>query len=403
MKIRWNKHLYLVVVVLVISLIFTTNLVGASDKAPDFTVSTAERSTFKLSEQEGKPVLIDFMTPLCSECKKLEENIQDIYPEYKDEVIFITIDISNSSKSRLKQYKEDRDISWVVGSGDEDIFVNKYKGTTVPKTVIIDEDGYLNFDKDGVISKDRLKKELDQTLGGENTRIDLKDYGIYTLAIIGGFASFFSPCAFPLLPSFIAYYITGAKGKGRTVKSGLSLGIKAAIGLLTIFSLIGVLAISGSYWISQYIPYLEMIVGITILILGILLLKDIDIGSYFTLLKNKILHSLGKEPTSSKTTTSPFIYGMGYGSAAAGCTAPVFIAIVLSSWLADGLYSALIVILLYFSVMAGLMITFSVITMVLKDKIANKIRKHMDLINKISALIMIAVGIYLVIYFLQTI
>ena len=403
MKIRWKKHLYLIIVVLVISLLFTTNLVGASDKAPDFTVSTAESGTFRLSEQEGKPVLIDFMTPLCSECKKLEENIQDIYPEYKNEVIFISIDISNSSKSRLKQYKEDRDIPWIVGSGDEDIFVNKYKGTTVPKTVIIDEDGYLNFDKDGVISKNRLKKELDQTLGGENTRIDLKDYGIYTLAIIGGFASFFSPCAFPLLPSFIAYYITGAKEKSRTVKSGLNLGVKAAIGLLTIFSLIGVLAIGGSYWISQYIPYLELIVGVIILILGILLLRDIDIGSYFTLLKNKILHSIGKELTSSKTTTSPFIYGMGYGSAAAGCTAPVFIAILLSSWLADGLYSALIVILLYFSVMAGLMITFSVITMVLKDKIANKIKKHMTLINKISALIMIVVGIYLIVYFYQTI
>lgn len=403
MKIRWKKQLYLISVILVISLLFTTNLVSASDKAPDFTISTAKSGSFKLSENEGKPIIIDFMTPLCSECKKLENNLQDIYPQYKDDVIFLSIDVSNSSISRLKQYKDDRDIPWIVGSGNEDIFVNKYKGTTVPKTVIIDEDGYLNFDKDGVISKDIFKKEIDQTLSGENTRTDLKDYGIYTLAIIGGFASFFSPCAFPLLPSFVAYYITGAEGKGRTIKSGLSLGIKAAIGLLAVFSLIGILAIGGSYWVSQYIPYLELIVGITIFILGILLLRDIDIGSYFTLLKNKFYHRLGKEPTDSKTTTSPFIYGVGYGSAAAGCTAPVFIAIVFSSWLADGLYSALIVIILYFSVMAVLMIIFSVMTMVLKETIADKIKKHMGLINKISAVVMIAVGIYLIVYFLQTI
>ncbi|MFW5927678.1 MAG: redoxin domain-containing protein, partial [Thermoplasmatota archaeon] len=227
MKIRWKKQLYLISVILVISLLFTTNLVSASDKAPDFTISTAKSGSFKLSENEGKPIIIDFMTPLCSECKKLENNLQDIYPQYKDDVIFLSIDVSNSSISRLKQYKDDRDIPWIVGSGNEDIFVNKYKGTTVPKTVIIDEDGYLNFDKDGVISKDIFKKEIDQTLSGENTRTDLKDYGIYTLAIIGGFASFFSPCAFPLLPSFVAYYITGAEGKGRTIKSGLSLGIKA--------------------------------------------------------------------------------------------------------------------------------------------------------------------------------
>lgn len=381
----------------------STTLVSASDKAPDFTVSTAESGTFKLSNQEGKPVLIDFMTPLCSECKKLESNLQDIYPQYRDDVIFISIDVSNSSISRLKQYKVDRDIPWIVGSGNEDIFVNKFKGTTVPKTLIIDEDGFLNFDKDGVISKDRLRNELDQTISGQNTRIDLKDYGIYTLAIFGGFASFFSPCAFPLLPSFIAYYITGAKGKSRTIKSGLNLGVKAALGLLTIFGLIGVLAIGGSYWISQYIPYLELLVGVIILILGLLLLKDIDIGSYFTMLKNKIRYSLGKKPSTGKTTSSPFIYGMGYGSAAAGCTAPVFIAIVISSWLADGLYSALIVILLYFSVMAGLMIAFSVMTMVLKETIADKIKKHMGLINKISAVVMIVVGIYLIIYFLQTI
>ncbi|MFW6176283.1 MAG: cytochrome c biogenesis protein CcdA [Thermoplasmatota archaeon] len=403
MKIRWKKQIFMILAIFIISILVSTSLVNATKKAPDFTVSTAENSIFKLSNQEGKPVLIDFMTPLCSECKKLESNLKDIYDNYEKNVIFISIDVSNSSISRLKQYKEDRDIPWIVGSGNENIFVNKFKGNTVPKTVIIDEDGYLNFDKDGVVSKDELKNQLDQTISGENTRIDLKDYGIYTLAIFGGFASFFSPCAFPLLPSFIAYYITGKKEKSRSIKSGLTLGLKAAFGLVTIFGLIGFLAIGGSYWISQFIPYLELIVGILILILGLLLLKDIDIGGYFTLLKNKIKYMMGKKPSSSKTTTSPFLYGMGYGSAAAGCTAPVFIAIVLSSWLADGLYSALVVILIYFSIMAGLMIFFSVLTMVLKDTIADKIKKHIGLINKISASIMIAVGIYLITYFLQTI
>ncbi len=403
MKKRWKKNILLFATIFVISILTSTSLVAGAEKAPDFSISTAESGTFRLSNNEGKTVLIDFMTPLCSECKKLESNLKDIYPDYKEDVTFISIDMSNSSTSILKQYKVDQNVPWIVGSGNYDLFVEKYKGSTVPRTIIIDEEGYLNFAKDGVVSKDKLKKELDQTISGENTRINLKEYGIYTLAIFGGLASFFSPCAFPLLPSFIAYYITGAEGKSRTIKNGLSLGIKAAIGLLSIFAFIGILAIGGSYWISKYIPYLELIVGILILILGILLLKDIDIGSYFTLIKNKVLHSLGKETSSSKATTSPFLYGMGYGSAAAGCTAPVFIAIVISSWLADGLYSALLVILLYFSVMAGLMIAFSVMTMVLKDTIANKIRKHIGLINKISSVIMIIVGIYLIIYFLQTI
>jgi len=403
MKKRWKKTILLFATIFVISILTSTSLVAGAEKAPDFSISTAESGTFRLSDNEGKTVLIDFMTPLCSECKKLESSLKDIYPDYKDDVTFISIDMSNSSTSTLKQYKEDQNVPWIVGNGNYDLFVEKYKGSTVPRTIIIDEEGYLNFAKDGVVSKDKLKKELDQTISGENTRINLKEYGIYTLAIFGGLASFFSPCAFPLLPSFIAYYITGAEGKSRTIKNGLSLGIKAAIGLLSIFAFIGILAISGSYWISKYIPYLELIVGILILILGVLLLKDIDIGSYFTLIKNKILHSVGKETSRSKATTSPFLYGMGYGSAAAGCTAPVFIAIVISSWLADGLYSALLVILLYFSVMAGLMIAFSVMTMVLKDTIANKIRKHIGLINKISSVIMIVVGLYLIIYFLQTI
>ena len=79
---------------------------------------------------------------------------------------------------------------------------------------------------------------------------DLSTVNLYALAVVAGVASFFSPCAFPLLPSYLSFYSMAAPGAktGRTGKGPwLSLGLPAAGGVVTFSLILGlVIALLGA-------------------------------------------------------------------------------------------------------------------------------------------------------------
>ena len=55
-------------------------------------------------------------------------------------------------------------------------------------------------------------------------------YGLLFVAAVAGIASFFNPCAFPLLPAYLAqYYATKEGGKKKSAKHILFSGFAAAL------------------------------------------------------------------------------------------------------------------------------------------------------------------------------
>jgi hypothetical protein len=50
-------------------------------------------------------------------------------------------------------------------------------------------------------------------------------FNLLALAVFAGIASFFSPCAFPLLPSYLSFYATAGRGDHQTNRSPRALGV----------------------------------------------------------------------------------------------------------------------------------------------------------------------------------
>ncbi len=396
MKIRFSPRYKLLISLFLIFLLLTLPTSSAVQPASDFTVPTTSNDDFTLSEQQ-EPVVLEFMTPLCIQCREVEENLKDLHPEYGDEFTFLSIDIDSNPIDYLKDLKEGRNIPWELASGDADLF-STYQGTVVPILVIIDSEGYITYERRGVPSKNELSREFDKVLEGTAERLDLREYGIYTIAILGGFASFFSPCSFPLLPSYVAYYIR-PDGKNKK-QTGLSMGLKASLGIVMVFGIIGAIAVSGGRWLAEYIPYLELIVGILILILGIFILSNIDIGGHLSKNLKTLKDRLKMNSSKNSNDSSPFFYGLGYGASSAGCTAPVFIAVILSSWLSQGIQGAIIVLLLYLITMSMLMIIFSLITVRFKNVLQRELSEASLWISRISGIVLVIAGSYLVYSFI---
>jgi len=84
--------------------------VGANqgNLAPDFTINTVEGKEIKLSEfSSDKPTVLYFFATWCPNCARDLEAVKDVYPQYKDKVNFLAIDIdSGESAAQIAKYKQ---------------------------------------------------------------------------------------------------------------------------------------------------------------------------------------------------------------------------------------------------------------------------------------------------------
>jgi len=104
---------------------------------------------------------------------------------------------------------------------------------------------------------------------------------------------------------------------------------------------------------------------------------------------------------SDGTRVGLFWYGVAYGSAAAGCVAPVVIGLLTAS-ISQGIITGLLVFLI-FSITAGtLMVAFTMMVAASETTIVDKLKASTRQIEMAGGVIMIIVGIYLMYYYLST-
>lgn len=387
-------------------------------KAPEFTLTDIDGNTFNLTDYEGKVVILDMMSIPCKACKIVEKNLKEIYPEYKDDVVFISVDILvDDTNQMLQDYRQSHDINWTIAQDTDDMIL-KYSAEIIPKIIIINGDGYATFEGE-VEEVSTLERELDRAISGEAQAIAIQEASYVSLAILAGFAFFFSPCAFPMLPGYLAYYLKKGSEEGEKIplRRAALAGTISAAGIIIVSLILGVVVIFAGTSILEGVAVLGLVVGVILIILGGLLLTPFQywkIVRPFQAMWVK-LRGIGKKKpkegeadSSGATDTSGggsgfygglFLYGLGYGAAAAGCTAPIFIAVLISA-LSAGLVFGLSVLILYNLVAAVLMISITIAIAHFGAGAAQKLSQYTEVIKKISGAVLIVVGIYLLwIYF----
>src|SRR4051812_19671622 len=116
-----------------------------SGPAPDFTLTTLDGKQFKLSEQKGKVVVINFWASWCGPCRTEAPALESLYQQYKDkDVTFIGItyaDDPKDSQAFMAQYGMDY---LVAADGKSDVSKQLYHIQGVPETFVIDKQGNIN-------------------------------------------------------------------------------------------------------------------------------------------------------------------------------------------------------------------------------------------------------------------
>lgn len=129
--------------------------------APDFTLPTLYGEAVKLDELRGQPVLLNFWAAWCRPCRQEMPYLQSAFEEKGQEVKFIAINVGEGSGT-VKQYIEDRDISFTVALDRNRSVASDYNIRYFPTTFLVDEEGVIKYIRLGAfMSKDELMAMLE--------------------------------------------------------------------------------------------------------------------------------------------------------------------------------------------------------------------------------------------------
>ena len=127
--------------------------------APDFTVVDAEGNEHKLSDFEGKPVILNFWASWCGPCKSEMPDFEEVYLEYKDRLHFLMVNLTDGHQETIasaQQLITEKGYTFPVYFDTKLEAANAYYVYSIPQTFFIDKDGNLVAYAQSAISKEIL-------------------------------------------------------------------------------------------------------------------------------------------------------------------------------------------------------------------------------------------------------
>ncbi|MFQ6107748.1 MAG: cytochrome c biogenesis protein CcdA [Thermoplasmata archaeon] len=408
-KIAAMGVVFLLVLSIVYGALFFLTRPITIELAKDFEALDTDNNTFNLSDFRGEVVILDFMSISCGGCEIIAETLKDgVHPHFEDsELEIISIDVSVADTiDALRIHRENKGIPWRMAM-DPGGLVNDYAVGSLPTLVIVDKEGYVvNVVTDAYTSANMLRDMTSNALAGRSEAMGIQAVGALVLAAFAGFATFFSPCSFPMLPGFVAYYLSEeAEQERKSTLRVLLSGLIAGVGMILVFLVIGIawIAAGAAANIEEYTPVLGPIVGAILILLGALMFTNIQYHALvrpFSRLKQAILR--GKRRETGGYYPKLFGYGVGYGAAASACTAPLFVAVLAQSSISGGPAESLLVLVIFSMMIILLMVVITFMLSAFGQESVRKLSQYTEVIKKVSAVVLIVVGVYLIYYYLTT-
>jgi cytochrome c-type biogenesis protein len=402
-----------------------------------------ETGWFNLNDHRGSVIILDLMARDCSNCHLVQEHIEQNMDSWQ-------VKAQNNNKS-LKifaygawygesvDYLNESGGEYTVplyptgfGSTEAAVFEDGLTADPVrlfttggtgqiPVVLILDEEGYIIAQQatgtpidgwakfDGILETaltEDIAETFDSRIGWEEPETSFT--AVFVLGLILSILVYFSPCAFPVLPGFISYYLSlGARedeliaeGKLKIgMPSSFNIGVLSGLGMWTFFGVIGIVALlmGEAFASSGIIHYIAIFIAILLIVLGSMMLLGITshVMGFVQNLVDK--YSTTEADETFTPRRNMYLYGIGYAAASIDCTAAAVLPFVI-------FLSTLGTTAIGFGIaglMVGLLILMVAVTMLVgmgRQVMINFLRRATGHIKMIGSWMMIMAGVGLTIY-----
>ena len=203
--------------------------------------------------------------------------------------------------------------------------------------------------------------------------------GGVSIALGAGVVTFFSPCAYALLPGYVGYYAATQEGDDTPLGGALLRGVAASVGVLVVFAALAGVAVAVGNALEPYLFYLEASVGVALIVFGAAVVTGRGFGWHVEL------------PQRRASVAGFVAFGALYAVAAAGCVAPFFVSVVLQS-LTYSSFGTVAVLGTYAATFGVLMVGVTVATAVGHGVGVEKVGGYAESVKKVAGVVIAAAG-----------
>jgi cytochrome c biogenesis protein CcdA len=215
---------------------------------------------------------------------------------------------------------------------------------------------------------------------------------ILLTAFTAGLVATVNPCGFAMLPAYLGYFLGVDEPEGTNtvtaVGRALRTGAVVSSGFLLVFGIAGAIIVAGVRSLTTILPWVALVVGAGLVVLGITLLR----GHYLTI---RLPSIRGKK---DRSNGSLFVFGISYAVASLSCTLPIFLSLVATTFTQTTFFAGFAAFIAYGLGMSLVLVGITVALALGKDTLVRKLRGTAPYINKISGVVMILAGGFIVWY-----
>ncbi len=219
----------------------------------------------------------------------------------------------------------------------------------------------------------------------------------YALALAAGILAAVNPCGFALLPAYLSLLVVGgpdeASQTGRLTAVTRALGLTAAmaLGFVAVFGAFGLLAAPAADFVARHLPWLSILIGLTLAGLGGWLLAGRDLPAL----------NVGKSrgPAVRRRFGSIVAFGATYAVASLGCTIGPFLAVVVAAFRTGS--SPLAGAALFVTYAAGMALIVGIVALavaVANVSVVKRLRRAGPAINRLGGVLLVIAGLYVAWY-----
>ncbi|NQV08117.1 cytochrome c biogenesis protein CcdA [bacterium] len=211
------------------------------------------------------------------------------------------------------------------------------------------------------------------------------------LAFAAGLVATVNPCGFAMLPAYLSYFIgTGGdepEDTATAMRRSLVVGGVVSAGFLLVFGVTGVLITAGFRTVTDAIPWLALVVGVGIVLLGIAMLRGFDLTVRLPK-PGRASHGRGLR--------SVFGFGVSYAIASLSCTLPVFLSVVALQAQRSNFLSGVATFLAYGAGMSMLLLGVTIALEFGRRGLILRLRSTAGYINRVAGAVLVLAGGYVV-------